>query len=168
MGLNFEIGRKSNTVEEKYDFPVMVINPRNEQPKGVQKFEFNKAAVESLKLVAGQYVGLALTDNDELVVVNLDNNEAQFSAKVNKDFSFNSKKIFDRLVKHFQLDYTRLNEMVLSCYLDEEDDYFYATMALIDDELPYKDIDNGDMMDNQDDHVMEDFDNIHESYLQTT
>jgi hypothetical protein len=136
MGLNFEIGRKNNTVEEKYDFPVMVINPRNEQPKGVQKFEFNKAAVRELKLIAGQYVGLALTDNDELVVVNLDQNEASFSAKINKDFTFNSKKMFDKIIKFFELDDTNLNEMALSCYLDEEDDYYYASMSLIGDDLP--------------------------------
>lgn len=165
MGLNFEIGRKSNTVEEKYDFPVMVINPRNEQPKGVQKFEFNKAAVEELKLVAGQYVGLALTDNDELVVVNLDKNEAPFSAKVNKDFTFNSKKMFDKIVKFFELDDTDLNEMALSCYLDDEDDYYFASMHLIGGE-----INNGDMMDNQEEleHVVDDYDIVHEPHLQTT
>jgi len=134
--LNFQIGRKNNTVVEKYTFPVLTINPRNTQPKSVQKFEFNGAAVQHLNLVAGQYVGLAFTEAGELVIVNLDNREAQFSSKVNKDFSFNSGKIFDKLVAFFELNDTVINEMALSCYLDEEDDYYYASMSFIGTDLP--------------------------------
>lgn len=134
--LNFQIAKRGNTVVEKYTFPVLTINPRNTQPKSVQKFEFNKAAVEELKLNAGQYVGLAFTEAGELVIVNLDNREAQFNSKINKDFSFNSGRIFDKLVAFYELDDTVINEMALSCYLDEEDDYYYASMSLIGAELP--------------------------------
>jgi hypothetical protein len=135
--LNFQIAKRSNnTVVEKYTFPVLTINPRNTQPKGVQRFEFNKAAIEQLKLSAGQYVGLAFTEAGSLVIVNLDNREAQFSSKINKDFSFNSGKIFDKLVSFYKLDDKVLNEMALECYLDEEDDYYYASMSLIGSALP--------------------------------
>lgn len=134
--LNFEISkRRNNTEVEKYTFPVLTINEKNTSPKSVQKFEFNQAAVDQLKIIPGQYVGLAFDSNQELVIVNLDNKEAPFSAKVNKDFTFNSKKIFDKLVKHYSLDETVVNEMALSVSLDEEDDYFYANMNLISDTL---------------------------------
>jgi len=132
MALNFKITEKvKNLVEEKHDFPVLTITPKTTEAKTVQKLQLNKEAVFQLNLKAGQYVGLAINSNRELVIVNLDNNEAQFSAKLNKDFSFNSKRIFNQLVKHFSLDPTIENELSLNCYKDEEDDYFCASFSSV-------------------------------------
>lgn len=126
--LNFDIReriKKENPLDI-YDYPVLVISPKTQGKKEVQKFKFNSKAVKSLDITAGNYVGLAFDDKNNLVIVNLDNTEEMYSAKVNKDFSFNSKKIFNKIVKYFNLDESKENVMKLDCSLDEESSHLYG------------------------------------------
>lgn len=126
--LNFDIReriKKENPLDI-YDCPVLVMNPKTQEKKGIQKFRFNNKAVKSLNITAGNYVGLAFDDKNNIVIVNLDNTEKMYSAKVNKDFSFNSKKMFNKIIKYLNLDENKENIMKLDCNLDESSLYSYG------------------------------------------
>lgn len=131
-----------NAVKEKvkkenpldlYDFPVLLVNQETEE-HSVQKFEFNSHAINELDLTHGHYVGIALTDNKELVLVNLEKNESltKFSAKLNKDNTFNSKKIYSKICKFFNLNKDEKYVFNLNCKLDIDSNYLYATLNLVE------------------------------------
>lgn len=129
--LNFDIRERVKKVNplDKYDYAILVVNPKTQEEKSVQKFELNSVAVKELDITAGNYVGLALNDTGSLVIVNLDSTEAPFSAKVNKDFTFNSKKMFNKIVKYFKLDENVRHILQLDCKLDEESSHLYGIIS---------------------------------------
>jgi hypothetical protein len=133
--LNFEVvkTRQRNTVVEKYDFPVLVINPRTDIIGGVQKFELNKAAVKEFAFneELENFVGLAFNVDNDLVLVNLNGNQVKISAKVNKDYSFNSRKIYDLLAKKHNLFPTDTYEFRLVITTDEESGLKFGGLAPI-------------------------------------
>lgn len=124
MSLNFEVvkTRNRNTVVEKYDFPVLVVNQRTSIVGGVQKFELNKAAVQQFGLnnEYESFVGLAFNADNKLVLVNLEDQQAKIMAKVNKDYSFNSSRIYNLLAKQFELLPSETYEFKLDITTDED------------------------------------------------
>ena len=122
--LDFDVvkTRQRNTVVEKYDFPVLVVNPRTSIVGGVQKFELNKAAVQQFGFSKEyeSFVGLAFNADKKLVLVNLEDQQAKIMAKVNKDYSFNSSRIYNLLAKQFELLPSETYEFKLDITTDEE------------------------------------------------
>lgn len=125
--------REKKTTVEKYDFPVLVVNPRTDIIGGVQKFELNKAAVDLFEFSkdAENFIGLAFDANKKLVLVNLGENQAKIMAKVNKDFSFNSRKIYDIICKHFEIFPSGTHEFRLDITKDEDSGLMFGNMVII-------------------------------------
>ena len=134
--LDFDLVQR-RTVIEKYDFPVLTIYEENKKERGQQKFEFNAAAIAMLDLDEGiNYVGVAwmfinsADEDKEMVIINFKGEDNKYKmAKLNKDLSFSSKKMFDLLKKNVIFDGSIQNEFNVVFHIDESTGYQYLTLG---------------------------------------